>query len=1129
MKSKINLFVAAATSVLASAHAQTTVFFDDFENGANDATVDNTTGAYSQTPDVDAGDSDGNTSGDINSTLWVKANQGFGATRQGLIDESHGDFTDPTGEQAWGFRYTNSGITTAEGVIGALVPGATYTITFDVVEDGHNGGTPWSAKLYTVNGGSRNDARNDGLATSVLASASGSADTGATYEQETFSYTVDPVADAAVLGHDVTLRFFGATTSATIDNVKVEVTYATDIAYWDIDGSTPGSGGATPAGTWDAATTNWNPDPDGTGTVAAWTPGDIAIFAAGADATGTYSVTVDGAQDIGALIVEEGAVSLVDGTSGALNLATSSPAVVASGAELTIDIPITDATDTELFTKDGAGQLTLTGDNSAADGGMALNGGITQFDTLASINGTGANVAIGANGILSVAGSITGGDVPTVLARVDPASTGTIAADNVDTADFDFDAAGLTDAYLGAIGTVDYTGTLTPSGTTYRLLGGAGGTLTLNSALTSGYTLDLKGPGTLQLNGFDSTVDSLVNSGGPTVENGNASTAATLTVNNSSNESWFGTFQDGGAATLGLTKDGSGILYLRTNNSITGDLTILNGTVQLGNNGDTGSLNGSSYPGNVSIAAGSTFRDRSNNSVTMSGVISGDGSLHKDGSGTMTLTGANTYTGQTEIRASGGGGPTLSVSSLNSVTSPPQMPSSSLGVPADAAAGTIILGSGTNVRNCTLIYTGPGETTDRVMAVSFNSGADQEIRNTGGGLLKFTEPFTINRSSGNNGGRFTLGGSGDGEVEAGMTGGIIPGDLWKDDAGTWTLGGTTTADDLRVNNGTLIVAGTLDSDDSDPDGTGTVNVTGGTLQVDGSLTADGAFDVNGGTLGGSGTVTAAGVTVAAGANLAPGSSVGTLDIDGDLDISALAGGAGVLDFELDTVAASDQIAVTGTLAIGSGALGLSDFNFTDLGGLQNGTYTLISSGGLTGTLDGADLTATDVLGGDADFELQLSGNDVVLAVTGLPGGNPFDTWAATGTLGAVTFEGDTNGDGVQDGLAFLLGVDNPDDDANGALPTVTEDGLGGLVLTFNCLPSGDRGTAELRVEHSSDIGATDPWLATVDQVPDATDIVPDNDVTFVVTAGSPTNSVVATIGSAAASGGTLFGRLTATE
>jgi autotransporter-associated beta strand protein len=143
------------------------------------------------------------------------------------------------------------------------------------------------------------------------------------------------------------------------------------------------------------------------------------------------------------------------------------------------------------------------------------------------------------------------------------------------------------------------------------------------------------------------------------------------------------------------------------------------------------------------------------------------------------------------------------------------------------------------------------------------------------------------------------------------------------------------------------------------------------------------------------------------------------------------------------------------------------------------------------------------------------------------GGNPFDTWAGTGTLGPVTFDGDTNGDGVQDGMAFLLGVANPDDDANGSLPTLTETG-GNLVMQFNCLPTADRGTAELRVAHSSTLAS---FTTTVDQVPDADDAVPDNDVTFVVDTVSeaPLNKITATIGSGAAAGGKLFGRLTAVD
>ncbi|MCH7229172.1 hypothetical protein, partial [Haloferula sp. A504] len=59
--------------------------------------------------------------------------------------------------------------------------------------------------------------------------------------------------------------------------------------------------------------------------------------------------------------------------------------------------------------------------------------------------------------------------------------------------------------------------------------------------------------------------------------------------------------------------------------------------------------------------------------------------------------------------------------------------------------------------------------------------------------------------------------------------------------------------------------------------------------------------------------------------------------------------------------------------------------------------------------------------------------------------DPFADWSVLDGATGVTFEGDANGDGVQDGLAFLLGAANPNVDANaaGLLPTVTETG-GGL-------------------------------------------------------------------------------------
>jgi hypothetical protein len=236
------------------------------------------------------------------------------------------------------------------------------------------------------------------------------------------------------------------------------------------------------------------------------------------------------------------------------------------------------------------------------------------------------------------------------------------------------------------------------------------------------------------------------------------------------------------------------------------------------------------------------------------------------------------------------------------------------------------------------------------------------------------------------------------------------------------------------------------------------------------------------------------------------------------------GDVGTLNYELGPIAASDKIAVGGTLNIGTAALDLNDFVFTNLGGLQNGTYPLIETNSvITGTLGGV----TNGTLGSATIVLQKSADntDIELVVSGLGGGTAYQTWAT----GNEPFDGDANGDGVKDGLAFLLGAVNPSENAIGRLPTVSQVG-GNLILNFNCLPIAARGTATLKVAHSTNLGS---WTTTTDVVPDADDAVPDNNVTFVVGAGPvgppALKSVTATIGSAAAAGGKLFGRLEANQ
>jgi autotransporter-associated beta strand protein len=315
--------------------------------------------------------------------------------------------------------------------------------------------------------------------------------------------------------------------------------------------------------------------------------------------------------------------------------------------------------------------------------------------------------------------------------------------------------------------------------------------------------------------------------------------------------------------------------------------------------------------------------------------------------------------------------------------------------------------------------------------------------------------------------------------------------------------------------------------------TGTTRVTAGTLIVDGSISNSSQTDVFSGTLGGIGTVgplTIGNSSGSADAILAPGNGIGSIatgnlafnsdgsyavELNGTLETTDVTNVTGTVTINAATTL---TVNVTGTLSAGQEYVIVSN----DAADAVTGTFAGLAEDAVVGTYGGIDLRIS-YIGGD--------GNDIVL-YTPAASGTAFDTWKVLGTLGPVTFDGDTNGDGVKDGLAFLLGAANPDDDAIGRLPTVTESG-GDLILTFNCLTVAARGTATLKVAHSSDLGDLDPWTSTVDVVPDADDAVPDNDVTFVVGAGPAgppaLNSVTATIDAAAAADGKLFGRLVAEQ
>ena len=98
--------------------------------------------------------------------------------------------------------------------------------------------------------------------------------------------------------------------------------------------------------------------------------------------------------------------------------------------------------------------------------------------------------------------------------------------------------------------------------------------------------------------------------------------------------------------TAQLIKDGSSTLTLDNGSgNVFGSIVIKNGTVQVGNTDTGGSL------GTVVITNLGTLRFNRTDNVTVANVITGTGGVVQAGPGVATLTGADTYTGNTVINA----------------------------------------------------------------------------------------------------------------------------------------------------------------------------------------------------------------------------------------------------------------------------------------------------------------------------------------------------------------------------------------------------------------------------------------------------------------------------------------------
>jgi outer membrane autotransporter protein len=110
-----------------------------------------------------------------------------------------------------------------------------------------------------------------------------------------------------------------------------------------------------------------------------------------------------------------------------------------------------------------------------------------------------------------------------------------------------------------------------------------------------------------------------------------------------------------------LIKSGAGTLTLTGANSYTGDTAIDAGTLAV-----AGTLGNGAYAGNI-VNRGALVFDQ-NADQTLSGILSGDGSLTKSGAGILTLSNVNSFTGALSVKAGTlalGSGGSLAASALS--------------------------------------------------------------------------------------------------------------------------------------------------------------------------------------------------------------------------------------------------------------------------------------------------------------------------------------------------------------------------------------------------------------------------------------------------------------------------------
>jgi len=604
--------------------------------------------------------------------------------------------------------------------------------------------------------------------------------------------------------------------------------------------------------------------------------------------------------------------------------------------------PITASTE-EGVSAGGFGAVTVNVANSIFAGGRgvdaASDGLVTVNQTAGTIQSNGDGIDVGSLESGGVIVKMTGGLIGSSGRSVGGSG---ISAQGLGTSgDIDIRANSIfstVDGVYAHIGNADSDGNIN-----IRINSGAVIAVTPGSGFASGVFAQTLGSGYIGItvkgdidavkgNDIDAEV---INFGFPDSGRGTGSTTINNSVNVTANGVSAGVSLVGGTSNF-LSNTGNisenigvrisgGTTTLANFGTITGTggtaLQIDSGTLQLINGAD-------SLVGNV--VDNGLFAINRSEAWTFGGVISGSGGLRQAGNGTTSLTGADTYTGETTVIAG-----SLALGPGGSISGSSGLDLAAAGAGFDiSAAGSQTIQDLSGVSGSTInlgthtLTAGTANSTTFAGAIS-GTGA---LTKTGTGTLILTGANTY--TGGTTVGAGTLQGN-----TLSLQGNIIDSAaLVFDQATTGIYGGllTGTGSLVKQNNGILILNGNSGAFD------GTTTVNAGTLVV-GDVNNPGASLGSAITVGTAGVLAGHGTIVGSVTNpsgvLIPGGTIGTLTLSGNYT----QGTAGALVIEVSPTAAS-KLVVGGTASL-AGTLAL----VYDPGIYAPRTYTLVQAENITGS------------------------------------------------------------------------------------------------------------------------------------------------------------------------------------